>query len=63
MLTWFFHGLGRLYAATGQWQQARVELSIATERYRTMAMTLWLSQAEAALTQIGEAERPAGGIS
>jgi tetratricopeptide (TPR) repeat protein len=56
-------GLGRLYAATGQWEQVRVELSIATEMYRTMAMTLWLSQAEAALAQIGEAERPAGSIS
>jgi tetratricopeptide (TPR) repeat protein len=30
-------GLGRLYAATGQWEQARAELSIATEMYRAMA--------------------------
>ena len=53
--------VGTLYAATGQRQQARAELSTATEMYRAMAMTLWFSQAEAALAQIGEAERPAGG--
>ncbi len=54
-------GLGTLYATTGQRQQARVELSTATEMYRAMTMTLWRSQAEAALAQIGEAERQAGG--
>ena len=55
-------GLGTLYATTGQREQARAELSTAIEMYRAMAMTLWLSQAEAALAQIGEAERPAGGV-
>jgi tetratricopeptide (TPR) repeat protein len=55
-------GLGRLYAAIGQWEQARAELSTAIAMYRAMAMTLWLSQAEAALAQIGEAEGPAGGV-
>jgi hypothetical protein len=29
---------------------------------RAMDMTFWLPQAEAALAQIGEAERPAGGV-
>jgi hypothetical protein len=38
------------------------ELSTATGMYRAMAMTLWLSQAEAALAQIGKAVRPAGGV-
>jgi predicted ATPase len=55
-------GLGILYATTGQRQQARAELSKTIEMYRTMDMTLWLPQAEAALAQIGKAERPAGGI-
>ncbi|HEY5866655.1 MAG TPA: AAA family ATPase, partial [Candidatus Tectomicrobia bacterium] len=55
-------GLGTLYATTGQREQARAELSTATEMYRAMTMTLWLSQAEAALAQIGEAERQAGGV-
>jgi tetratricopeptide (TPR) repeat protein len=55
-------GLGTLYAMTGQRQQARAELSTATEMYRAMAMTLWLSQAEAALAQIDEEAKPAGGV-
>lgn len=45
-------GLGTLYAKTGQWQQARAELSTAIEMYRAMAMTFWLPQAEAALAQV-----------
>jgi tetratricopeptide (TPR) repeat protein len=45
-------GLGTLYASTGQRQQARAALSTAVEMYRAMAMTLWLSQAEAALVQV-----------
>lgn len=31
---------------------ARAELSIVIELYRAMAMTFWLSQAEAALAQV-----------
>jgi tetratricopeptide (TPR) repeat protein len=45
------HGLGTLYAATGQTEQAGVELSAAIEMYRAMDMTFWLPQAEAALAQ------------
>jgi tetratricopeptide (TPR) repeat protein len=46
-------GLGTLYAATGQREQARAELSAAIELYRAMDMTFWLPTAEAALVQIG----------
>jgi class 3 adenylate cyclase/tetratricopeptide (TPR) repeat protein len=46
-------GLGMLYAATVQREQARTELSTAIEMYQTMAMTFWLPQTEAALAQIG----------
>jgi tetratricopeptide (TPR) repeat protein len=45
-------GLGTLYAMTGQRAQARTELSIAIELYRTMDMTFWLPQAEAGLAQV-----------
>ena len=55
-------GLGTLYAKAGQWAQARTALVTAIELYRAMEMTCWLPQAEAALAQIGEAERPAGGV-
>jgi hypothetical protein len=47
---------------TGQRQQARASLSTAVEMYRAMDMAFWLPQAEATLAQIGEAERPAGGV-
>jgi class 3 adenylate cyclase/tetratricopeptide (TPR) repeat protein len=47
-------GLGTLYAATGQREQARAELSTAMEMYRDMTMTFWLLQTEAALAQAGE---------
>ena len=47
-------GLGTLYAATGQRQQARAELSTAIEMYRAMEMTCWLPQAEVALAQVEE---------
>jgi hypothetical protein len=47
-------GLGTLYAAIGQQAHARRELSTAIELYRTMAMTFWLPQAEAALAQVEE---------
>jgi predicted ATPase len=46
------HGLGRLYAETGQREQARAELFTASELYRSMAMTFWLPQVEAALAQM-----------
>ena len=45
-------GLGTLYAATGQREQARTELSTAIALYRAMEMTFWLPQAEAALVQV-----------
>jgi hypothetical protein len=45
-------GLGTLYAATGQREQARTELAAAITLYRIMDMTFWLSQAEAALVQV-----------
>ena len=44
--------LGTLYAATGQWEQARTALSTAIELYRSMAMTFWLPQTEAALARV-----------
>jgi tetratricopeptide (TPR) repeat protein len=45
-------GLGTLYAATGQWEQARTELAAAIGLYRAMDMTFWLPQAEVALAQV-----------
>jgi class 3 adenylate cyclase/tetratricopeptide (TPR) repeat protein len=45
-------GLGTLYTATGQREQARSALSAAIDLYRTMEMTFWLPQAEAALAQV-----------
>jgi tetratricopeptide (TPR) repeat protein len=45
-------GLGTLYAKTGQREQARAELTAATDLYRTMEMTFFLRQAEAALAQV-----------
>ena len=45
-------GLGTLYAATGQREQARAELSTGIALYRAMDMTFWLPQAEAALAQV-----------
>ena len=55
-------GLGTLYATTGQREQARAALSTAIDLYRAMDMTFWLPQAEAALAQIGGAEKPEGGV-
>jgi predicted ATPase len=43
------HGLGRLYCQMGRGEQARAALSTAIDLYRTMEMTFWLPQAEAAL--------------
>jgi tetratricopeptide (TPR) repeat protein len=45
-------GLGTLYAKIGRQEPARAELSTAIEMYRTMDMTFWLPQAEAALVQV-----------
>ena len=55
-------GLGTLYAKIGQQEQARAALSTAIAMYRAMEMTFWLPQAEAALAQIGGAEKPEGGV-
>jgi hypothetical protein len=46
-------GLGTLYAATGQRQPARAELSAAIDLYRAMDMIFWLPQAEVTLAQAG----------
>src|SRR5262249_54027512 len=45
-------GPGTLYAATGQGEDARAELSTAMEMYTSMDMTFWLPQTEAALAQV-----------
>jgi class 3 adenylate cyclase/tetratricopeptide (TPR) repeat protein len=45
-------GLGTLYAKAGRQEQARCELSTAIDLYRTMDMTFWLPQAQAALAQV-----------
>jgi tetratricopeptide (TPR) repeat protein len=47
-------GLGMLSAKTSQREQARAELSTASEMYRAMQMTFWLPQVEAALAQVEE---------
>jgi tetratricopeptide (TPR) repeat protein len=47
------HGLGTLYGHVGRAQQARAALGTAIALYRTMEMTFWLPQAEAALAQTG----------
>ena len=46
------HGLGMLYAKTGQQEQACTELCAAIDLYRAMGMTFWLPQAEASLAQV-----------
>jgi tetratricopeptide (TPR) repeat protein len=45
-------GLGTLYAMTGQREQARSALETAVNLYRTMEMTFWLPETEAALAQV-----------
>jgi tetratricopeptide (TPR) repeat protein len=45
-------GLGTLYANIGQPEPARTELSTAIALYRSMEMTFWVPQAEAALAQV-----------
>jgi class 3 adenylate cyclase/tetratricopeptide (TPR) repeat protein len=44
--------LGALDATLGRGEQARAELTAAIDLYRTMDMTFWLPQAEAALAQV-----------
>jgi tetratricopeptide (TPR) repeat protein len=44
-------GLGMLYATIGRQEPARTQLSAAIALYRSMAMTFWLPQAEAAVAQ------------
>jgi tetratricopeptide (TPR) repeat protein len=46
------NGLGTLYAATGQREQAHAALAAALALYRTMEMTFWLPQTEATLAQV-----------
>jgi len=45
-------GLGTLYAAISQREQARTVLSTAIALYRDMDITFWLPQAEVALGQV-----------
>ena len=45
-------GLRALYIKTDQREQVRAELSKAIALYRSMDMTFWLPQAEAALAQV-----------
>jgi DNA-binding winged helix-turn-helix (wHTH) protein/tetratricopeptide (TPR) repeat protein len=47
-------GLGTLYTATGQREQARTELAAAIALYRTMDMIFWLPQTEVALAHVEE---------
>ena len=42
-------GLGKLYRRTGQREQARERLTIATTLFREMDMRFWLEKAEAGL--------------
>ena len=46
-------GLGTLYLICGRQDHAHAELSTAIELYHAMEMRFWLSQAEAALAEIG----------
>jgi ATP/maltotriose-dependent transcriptional regulator MalT len=45
-------GLGMLYVAIGQQEQARAPLTTAIAMYRSMEMTFWLPQTEAVLAQV-----------
>jgi class 3 adenylate cyclase/tetratricopeptide (TPR) repeat protein len=51
-------GLGILYAATNQPEQARAKLSTAIALYQAMDMTFWLPETEAALTQLATGPAP-----
>jgi class 3 adenylate cyclase/tetratricopeptide (TPR) repeat protein len=53
--------LGTLYAKIGRLEHARAEFSTAIDLYRTMDMTFWLPEAEAALARVeGGANTRAG---
>ena len=45
-------GLGTLYSQVGRLEQARAELATAMTLYRSMAMTFWLSRADATLVRM-----------
>jgi hypothetical protein len=45
-------GLGMLYAAISQREQARTALTAALDLYRAMDMTFWLPETETALAQV-----------
>jgi tetratricopeptide (TPR) repeat protein len=45
-------GLGKLYTQSGHRTEAHAALSAAVELYRSMEMTFWLPQAEAALAEV-----------
>ena len=45
-------GLGSLCATIGRTEHARAELLTAIDLYRSMDMTFWLPEAEAALAQV-----------
>jgi hypothetical protein len=47
-----YRGLGVLYAKIGREAAARTELSAAVELYRSMEMTFWMPQVEAALAEV-----------
>ncbi len=46
------HGLGSLYRRVARPERAHAELVAATDMYRDMEMTVWLTQAEALLAQV-----------
>ncbi len=48
------HGLGRLYASMGRWEQAYATLCSASELFRGLEMAFWLPQAETALAQVAQ---------
>jgi tetratricopeptide (TPR) repeat protein len=50
-------GLGMLYRQQGRLSETHAVLSTAVDLYRTMDMTLWLRQAEAAMAQRGVGQR------
>jgi hypothetical protein len=45
-------GLGKLYRRTGQPEQAREHLTLATTLYREMDMRFWLEKAEAEMKEL-----------
>jgi tetratricopeptide (TPR) repeat protein len=53
-------GLGILYVQTGRPEPACAALTAAIALYRTMEMTFWLPQAEAALAQVAGVENTPG---